>query len=89
MFADAAARARVRVFGRNTCPYTRRALALLKKRRVPHEYAAVVRASELGDDTLQRQVSARNHRTLPCIFVDGLFLGGADDLGAAIDAARI
>lgn len=88
IFASTAAYAhvRVRVFGRDSCPYTRRALALLKKRGIPHAYVAVERASKLGSsDALQRQVAARNHRTLPCIFVDDMFLGGADALLACAE----
>jgi glutaredoxin len=80
----AAAAFPVVVFGRDTCGFTQRARAALTDANVAHTYTAVSSANDVAPEQLQRQVVARRHRTLPCVFVGPHFLGGCDSVLAAL-----
>ena len=72
------------VFGRDTCGYTQRARAALTDAKIAHTYTAVGSANDVAPEQLQRQIVARRHKTLPCVFVGPHFLGGCDSVLAAL-----
>ena len=71
------------IYFKSWCPYSQQALALLKSKGV--DYKAI----DLTDDAdeLELQMNERSGRTsVPQIFIDGLHIGGYDDL-TALDTA--
>lgn len=75
--------AHVEVFTTRICPYCVRAKNLLKRKGVEYEEIDVS-----DDDQLRARMTerARGQRTVPQIFIDGVHVGGSDDLHA-LDAA--
>lgn len=75
--------AHVEVFSTKICPYCVRAKNLLKRKGV-----AYVEIDVSDDDQLRAKMTERANgkRTVPQIFIDGVHVGGSDDL-YALDAA--
>ena len=74
--------ANTEIYFKSWCPYSQRALALLKSKGV--DYKAI----DLTDDAdeLELEMNERSGRTsVPQIFIDGLHIGGYDDI-TALDA---
>lgn len=74
--------ANTEIYFKTWCPYSTRALALLKSK------GADFKAIDLTDaaDELEQQMRERSGRTsVPQIFIDGEHIGGYDDI-AALDA---
>ena len=74
---------RVEIYTTRTCPYCIAAKALLSRKGVPFE------ETDVGADPAQRQAMmarANGRRTVPQIFIDGVGVGGCDDIHA-LDAA--
>ncbi|MGD9916388.1 MAG: glutaredoxin 3 [Paenirhodobacter sp.] len=74
---------RVEIYTTRTCPYCIAAKALLSRKGVAFE------ETDVGADPAQRQAMmarANGRRTVPQIFIDGVGVGGCDDIHA-LDAA--
>ncbi len=67
----------VTIYTTATCPYCRRAKALLRKKNLAFEEIAVD-----DDPQARREMTARAHgrKTVPQIFFDGLHIGDCDAL---------
>lgn len=64
------------VYSKEWCPYCAKAKALLKSKGLKYQEIDVT-----SDETLQQQMIARSgRRTVPQIFLDGVSIGGYDDL---------
>ncbi|NOT55034.1 MAG: glutaredoxin 3 [Deltaproteobacteria bacterium] len=64
------------VYSKDWCPYCAKAKALLKSKGLTYQEIDVT-----SDETLQQQMIARaGRRTVPQIFLDGVSIGGYDDL---------
>lgn len=69
----------VEVYATETCPYCRRARALLDKKRV--SYSVIDVATDRA--RLTEMMSRSGRRTVPQIFISDTHVGGSDDLEAA------
>ena len=67
------------MYTKNICPYCDRAKSLLQSKGVTWEEINLDRQPELIAGMIQR---AEGRRTVPQIFVDGVGLGGFDDIAA-------
>ena len=66
---------RVEVAVLPTCPWSRRAVRLLRTLQIPHEVVSVE-----DDDTAQRFIERSGMRSFPQVFIDGDAIGGYDAL---------
>ena len=65
---------KVEIFTRGNCQYSEAALRLLRKQQVDHEQV------ELTDE-LAAEIKDRTGRvTTPIVFIDGVYVGGFDEL---------
>jgi len=66
----------IKLYSTNTCTYCRSAKQLLSERKLPFEEI------DCSDDaeTRQRLVDETGRRTVPQIYLDGVPIGGYDDL---------
>lgn len=71
------------IYFKSWCPYSQRALALLRQKGVPY-HGIDLTVDALGREQEMRERSGR--RTVPQVFIGGRHVGGYDDL-AALDAA--
>lgn len=74
---------RTEIYFKSWCPYSQRALALLRNKNI--EFKAI----DLTHDAVREELEMRrrsNRTSVPQIFVDGMHLGGYDDI-AALDAS--
>lgn len=72
---------RVEIYTKNYCPYCARAKTLLDRKNVGYAEIDVT-----VDRSLQVEMQKRSQRrTVPQIFIDGVHVGGSDDL---IEAER-
>jgi glutaredoxin 3 len=72
---------RVKIYTKNYCPFCARAKALLDHKNIGYEEIDVT-----VDLSLQAEMQKRSQRkTVPQIFIDGVHVGGSDDL---IEAER-
>ncbi|MFT4089395.1 MAG: glutaredoxin 3 [Asticcacaulis sp.] len=69
----------IEIYTKPGCPYCDRAMALLDHKKAP--YKEIVASN---DPDLRREMNARanGRNTFPQIFIDGLHVGGCDDLFA-------
>lgn len=74
--------AKVEIYTKAFCPYCSRALALLRSKGVEPEDTDITMDSAKRQEMIGR---ANGRTTVPQIFIDGLHIGGSDDL-AALDA---
>ncbi len=75
-------RARIEIYFKTWCPYSRKALALLSNKGVP--FAAI---DVTGDRVREAEMIDRSGLTsVPQIFVDGEPIGGSDELSAFVDS---
>ena len=74
--------ARVEIYTKVFCPYCSRALALLRGKGVEMEEYDITMDSAKRSEMIER---SGGRMTVPQIFIDGLHIGGSDDL-AALDA---
>jgi glutaredoxin 3 len=70
------AQERLTIYTKTACPYCARALAILRKNRVPYEEINVDGRPELRDE-IERRCGRRD---VPQIFVDGDHIGDDDAL---------
>lgn len=73
----------VTIYTRQTCPYCRRAKALLDRKSVAYTEIDIEREPARRAEMIER---AEGRTTVPQIFIDGAAIGGCDDLHA-LDAA--
>jgi glutaredoxin 3 len=72
---------RVEIYTKNYCPFCARAKALLDRKNIGYEEIDVT-----VNPSLQVEMQKRSQRrTVPQIFIDGVHVGGSDDL---IEAER-
>lgn len=70
--------AKIEIYTKPYCPYCERAKTLFGKKNV--EFTEIVASSDVE---LRREMNERSGRnTFPQIFIDGLHIGGCDDLMA-------
>jgi len=67
---------KVVIYTTQICPYCVRAKALLRSKQVDFEEIDVSRDARLQDQVRQRS----GRRTVPQIFIDGISVGGYDEL---------
>ena len=70
---------KVEVFTKWGCPYCSRAKQLLDSKGVAYEEFDVTMGGPKKAEMLER---APGHTTVPSIFIDGIHIGGSDDLAA-------
>ena len=71
--------AQVEIYATQTCPYCHAARALLGRKGVAYTLIDVGREPEKRAEMTQR---AHGRRTVPQIFIDGVHVGGSDDMHA-------
>jgi glutaredoxin 3 len=71
--------ARVEIYSSMFCGYCARAKALLQKKGVQYEDIDVLEHTERRDEMVKR---AGGRTTVPQIFIDGVHIGGSDELAA-------
>ncbi len=78
--------AKVEIYYWTTCPYCRRALALLDAKDVDYTGYDIT-----GDEAAREKMIARTGgpRTVPQIFINDRLIGGSDDLVALEDAGKL
>ena len=70
---------KVEIYTKNYCPYCKRAKHLLAARGI--EFGEI---DVTFDESLQLEMTERSgRRTVPQVFVDGVHIGGSDDLADA------
>lgn len=74
--------AKVEIYTKVFCPYCSRALALLRSKGVEFEETDITMDPNKRAEMIGR---ASGRTTVPQVFIDGLHIGGSDDL-AALDA---
>jgi glutaredoxin 3 len=75
--------AKVEIYTKFMCPYCSRAARLFSGKGVAFEEYDITMGGQKRAEMLQR---ANGRSTVPQIFIDGLHIGGSDDL-AALDSA--
>ena len=70
---------KVEMYTKWGCPYCARAKALLDQKAVAYEEYDVTMGGPKKAEMMER---APNHSTVPSIFIDGMHIGGSDDLAA-------
>ena len=75
--------AKVEIYSSFLCGYCARAKSLLNRKGVKYEEVDVMEHPARREE-MRRRVNGRN--TVPQIFIDGVHVGGSDDL-LALDAA--
>lgn len=66
------------VFGRDTCPYCRRAIEALKKASISFEYHNTETQPGAKEEMLE--LVGKKHCTVPQIWLDSEHIGGCDQL---------
>ena len=78
------------VFGKESCPHCARAKAYLDEAGIDHAYHDVVREPRALYEMLGRVkpiIGPKTPVTVPQIWLDGSYVGGADDLAGRLDRA--
>lgn len=75
--------AHIEVYTKFLCPYCTRAKALLTKKGVSFEEIDISTGGPRRAEMIER---SGGRQTVPQVFIDGLHIGGSDDL-AALDRA--
>lgn len=70
------------IYGTNTCPFCEMAKQEMDLRGIPYEF---VNLKEIGKTA--KEVTGRDVKTVPQIYLNGDYIGGYDDLMVALDAA--
>ena len=72
---------KIEMYGRDTCPFCRRARDLAQVLDVDYIYHDV-EVDPSAQEQRQLLAEKHDHRTVPMVFVDGQFIGGYDDFAA-------
>jgi glutaredoxin 3 len=78
--------AQIRMYATRTCPYCIRAEALLNQKGVTAIDKILV---DMQPERRAEMIEASGRRTVPQIFIDGVHVGGCDDLFALEHAGRL
>jgi glutaredoxin 3 len=78
--------AKVEIYSTPICPYCARAKALLKKKGVAYEDIDVMADDARREEMIER---AGGLYTVPQIFIDGVHVGGSDELAALDHAGKL
>jgi glutaredoxin 3 len=78
--------ARVEIYSTMFCGYCARAKALLEKKGVAYENIDVIEDASRRDEMVER---AGGRTTVPQIFIDGVHIGGSDELAALERQGRL
>lgn len=78
--------ARIEIYTSPTCGYCHMAKTLLRRKGASFEEIDVVRQPEKRQEMLGRSAG---RRTVPQIFIDGVGIGGSDDLHALDRAGKL
>jgi len=76
----------VEIYSKAFCPYCVRAKSLLKGKGVPFEEHDITLGGPRRAEMIQR---AQGRATVPQIFIDGVHVGGCDDLVALDRAGKL
>jgi len=76
----------VRIYSKSTCPYCRRAKALLTRKGVAFEEIDINDHPERRAEMIER---ASGRTTVPQVFIDGVGVGGCDDIHALDAKGRL
>jgi glutaredoxin 3 len=78
--------AKVEIYVQDFCPYCARAAALLRKKGVAVEEIHAPRGSAAREAAIER---SGGRMTVPQVFIDGMHIGGSDDLAALDRQGRL
>jgi len=78
--------AQIRMYATRTCPYCIRAEALLNQKGATNIDKILV---DMQPERRAEMIEASGRRTVPQIFIDGVHVGGCDDLYALEHAGRL
>jgi glutaredoxin 3 len=78
--------AKVEIYSTLFCPYCARAKALLQKKGVAFENIDVMEDTSRRAEMVKR---AGGRTSVPQIFIDGVHIGGSDDLAALDQAGKL
>jgi glutaredoxin 3 len=77
---------RVEIYSTMFCPYCSRAKSLLERKGVKYENIDIIEDSSKRAEMVQR---AHGRTSVPQIFIDGIHIGGSDDLAALDQAGKL
>lgn len=77
---------KITIYSKDYCPYCKRAKALLTAKGVSFTDYDVSLQPERLSEMIQR---SNGRRTVPQIFIDGVHVGGSDDLFALNSAGKL
>ena len=72
---------KIEIYGRDTCPFCRRAKELAATLDPSYEYHDVEQ-DPAAQAKREEYAAQYNHRTVPVVFVDGEFVGGYSEMAA-------
>lgn len=78
--------ANVLIYTKNYCPYCHRAKALLERLEQPYDEIDLEQQPDKRDEMIEK---AMGRTTVPQIFIDGIHIGGCDDLFTLHAAGRL
>jgi len=78
--------AKVEIYSSLFCGYCARAKALLERKGVAYDNIDVLEDTARRDEMVKRAGGAT---TVPQIFIDGMHIGGSDELGALERAGKL
>lgn len=78
--------AHVLIYTKDYCPYCHRAKALLERLEQPYDEIDLEKQPEKREEMIQK---AMGRTTVPQIFIDGIHIGGCDDLFTLHAAGRL
>ena len=84
--ANSAAMAKIEIYVQDFCGYCARAKALLDRKGVPYEEIHAPNGSAARVEATHR---SGGRTTVPQVFIDGLPIGGSDDLQALDRAGKL
>jgi glutaredoxin 3 len=73
-----------KIYCSDTCPFCQRAYQLLERKNIPFKKYQVKTAAD-WDEVLE----LTNRNTVPQIFINGVHIGGFDDLSAADSSGQL
>ncbi len=68
----------IEIYTKDWCPYCKRAKALLRSKDLPYEEIDITHDTKREQEMIHRA----QRRSVPQIFIDGVHIGGSDDLAA-------
>lgn len=77
---------KIEIYTKGYCPYCRLAKSILQRNGAPFVEHDVSENPELFDRMVER---AQGRRTVPQIFIDGVGIGGADELSMLQDGGQL